>query len=206
MIIWRGWGLVVLGLAIVWIAVAGAICFAIAAVLYPGMPNALDLVIYETPYFSIIMALTGFAMAWLTWITGRAMNRNALNEHTLFFIPVRFWAIAFALLGVLFASQIFRDGTDAARTAFIGDCTEYEEGWLEAECTCLADRIEAETEDATRVRFYIHMTRLWGRDDVADGEAIPLFFEEHAEVLSASELDGIRTALAGAQSCLPQGI
>jgi hypothetical protein len=89
MIIWSGWGILV--------AVIGFACFVLTEF-------AVGSVMQDDRYYrnNGWPKLVGFAVAAvITWFVGRAFNRNS-GRHSLFFIPMEYWAVIFLVLGIVF--------------------------------------------------------------------------------------------------------
>jgi hypothetical protein len=95
-IVWRGWGL----LAVAVLAAPLTVCGARA-----GLPPEL------------VPVLAGLALAAAgagCWVWGRRWNRGSIR-HSLYFVPLQYWGLAYVALGALFAtagvSSLLRAGT-----------------------------------------------------------------------------------------------
>jgi len=82
-LVWRGWGL--LGVAALFLPLAS--CAGLMDT-RPGLALLLG-----------GLALAGGGVA--CWVCGRRWNRPA-TEHSLFFIPLQYWGLAYVLAGVFF--------------------------------------------------------------------------------------------------------
>ena len=90
MIIWSGWGILVL--------VIGFASFLLTQVGVDSMMQ--DDQYYRTHGWP---KLVGFVVAAvLTWLLGHTLNRTRPGRDSLFFIPVQFWAVIFLVLGIVF--------------------------------------------------------------------------------------------------------
>ena len=102
LIIWKGWGL---GIALLAVPIS-LWCASVFTGLFAGSPLAMR--------FGILYA--GIMSASLVWMLGYRLNNpkdrvstgtfsNAQslprNQHTLFFIPIQFWAVLFLFYGLL---------------------------------------------------------------------------------------------------------
>lgn len=101
LLIWKGWGIVVFAIAVVWIAIGIGLAGAINA----------DKAMAD--------ALTGLSLVpagVMTWFAGKRMNRNTTRtlvdpqtgnpvvirrEHSLFFVKVEWWGPILIVLGIL---------------------------------------------------------------------------------------------------------
>jgi hypothetical protein len=92
MIIWSGWGFLVL--------VIGLACFILTEM-------SVGSLMQDDRYFRAHgwpKFVAGAVAAVLTWFIGRALNRarpGRGGSHSLFFIPMEYWAVLFLALGVL---------------------------------------------------------------------------------------------------------
>jgi hypothetical protein len=87
-IVWRGWGILALFIA------AG--CFLTVEL-------AVRALCQEYQYFQNHgwpKALASWIAAAVLWPVGRLMNQDE-GGHDLFFIPVQYWAVIFAVIGVV---------------------------------------------------------------------------------------------------------
>ncbi len=99
-LVWRGWGIVVVGIAILWLCVAIVLGEAIHA---DKAGNA--------AIFGLCLVPAGV----MTWFVGRRMNRDATRilldpatgeqvvvrrDHSLFFVPVEWWGPILVVLGI----------------------------------------------------------------------------------------------------------
>jgi hypothetical protein len=100
-IIWRGWGIVVIGLALLAALAAGAVA---------EMVKADD---YGT---GLLLGLFLIPIGVLTWFVGKRMNRDTVrnlvdpktgeavtvrNDHSLFFLRVEWWGPILAVAGLV---------------------------------------------------------------------------------------------------------
>jgi hypothetical protein len=99
-LVWRGWGIVVVGIAVLWLGVAIVLGEAIHADKAGG-----------AAIFGLCLVPAGA----MTWFVGRRMNRDATRilldpatgeqvvvrrDHSLFFVPVEWWGPILAVLGI----------------------------------------------------------------------------------------------------------
>jgi hypothetical protein len=84
-IIWRGWGL----LAIAALAAPLAVCAARTAMPAGAVP--------------VLAGLALVAAGAGCWACGRRWNRGAAR-HSLYFVPLQFWGLAYVVFGALFAA------------------------------------------------------------------------------------------------------
>ena len=99
LLIWKGWGVVVIGIAFVALVVG---------VIISTQFNA------DARWSDWILGLTAIAAGVGTWFLGKRMNRNAVRElvdpktgeavtvrggHSLFFIPVQWWGPVMVVIG-----------------------------------------------------------------------------------------------------------
>ena len=103
MIIWRGWGILVVLIAAVGYVVGGYIGYKII-----GQKDGV-----------VFGIAAGFAMAAVAnWFAGRSLNRplqahdvDVLKRHSFFFIPMEWWSVPmllFSMLCVALATGILR--------------------------------------------------------------------------------------------------
>jgi hypothetical protein len=83
-IIWRGWGLMAVAVLAAPLAVCGASV---------GMHRNLVPVLA-----GLVLAAAGVGC----WVWGRRWNRGAVH-HSLYFVPLQYWGLAYMAVGVLFA-------------------------------------------------------------------------------------------------------
>ncbi len=86
-LIWHGWGIVILAIPVV---LAAATQWAVDTIYGPGS---------FTEGTRLYWLIIGTVAAGLTQLIGSAMNRDG-NTHRLFFIPVQYWALIWFLSGV----------------------------------------------------------------------------------------------------------
>lgn len=99
-LVWRGWGVVVIAIGFVWATVAIAVA---------GLIHA------DEAASGAILGLSMVPAGITTWFVGRRMNRDAARvmvdpttgervvlrrEHSLFFVPVEWWGPILAVLGI----------------------------------------------------------------------------------------------------------
>lgn len=101
LLIWKGWGVVVIGIALLWLFIGGAA----AAVVHADQTGT-----------AAVAALCLVPAGAMTWWVGKRLNRNTTyalvdpktgapvvirREHSLFFLAVEWWGPVLAAIGVL---------------------------------------------------------------------------------------------------------
>jgi len=101
LLVWKGWGIVVIGIALVWLFIGG--------------PAAAVLHVDETAT-AAVAALFLVPAGAMTWYVGKRLNRNSAyalvdpktgapvlirREHSLFFLAVEGWGPVLAAIGIL---------------------------------------------------------------------------------------------------------
>jgi hypothetical protein len=110
MLIWKGWGILVVGIALAALFAGDIVARLLGAGTAPGESVGTG----ETIAMGVALALAAIP----TWYLGKRLNRNAVRKlvdpntgaevtlnqgHDLFFVPIQWWAPVMVVLGLLMA-------------------------------------------------------------------------------------------------------
>lgn len=166
MLIWRGKGLLVLLFYALGLGVPALVAGAMADQAYPDVDYAWTLYSHTSPVTDISLIIGFATAAVVTWVVGRRINRNG-GGHSLFFIPVQWWAIPpilFAVIGLRMLSPESR--ARGLESAFVSKCERHEEGANEEQCTCWARVMMSDTPQSLHAPFMSALIDAYGSSEV----------------------------------------
>lgn len=205
MIVWRGWGLLVLVCA----ALAGVVVAPIGVFLisqsYPGHPYGADLFrVLQPVMYGALWLAGGLIAGALAWFLGKRINREG-NVHTLFFIPAQWWGVVFPLLGagMLATNMTSGGGVAGAHSSFVTQCAKHEIGANEKTCGCMASIMETKTEPTVFIPFFSEMEDTW-RSRHGDENVVQHFIEGYVTTLKPEQSQAFLQAMDEATICFPE--
>lgn len=204
MVIWRGWGILALVIAAVWLFVGVGVQTMIANGMYPESPDALELAIFNNPMMNLVLGAAALGAAVSLWFWGRWINREG-NAHTVFFIPVQFWGPLIGL-GALIGSGVtaMAPAGDTSRLAskLEDTCVDHVIDLTHTQCSCMGEQYSAGLNAEMIFAFDRVMSRPLGSDP--DATIIDQFMTDEMSRFSETDQQTfISTTEAMFDQCLP---